>query len=109
MIVRLWRGDIDLRKTFWLFGVGGGLLLGLPLFAAMMALTDVPDDATATVFVSALGLLLIYVIWVFVGIWRASDKYLGSRSWAVLAKVVVAADSLIIIAFVGMVLFADAR
>jgi len=45
MISRLWRGEIALWKTFWLFGVGGGLAIGLPIFSAMIALTDVPNDA----------------------------------------------------------------
>lgn len=74
MITQLWRGELELWKTFWLFGVGGGLALGLPIFSAMLALTDVLDDTTALIFLSALGLLLVYLTWVFVGIWRASHK-----------------------------------
>ena len=59
MITQLWRGEIALWKTFWLFGVVGGLAFGLPIFSAMLALTDVPDDTTAMVFLAALGLLLV--------------------------------------------------
>ncbi len=53
MVIRLWQGKIALWKSFWLFGVGGGVFIGLPVFAAIMALTDVPDNTTATVLVSA--------------------------------------------------------
>ena len=43
MITQLWRGGLALWKTFWLFGAGGGLAFGLPIFSAALALTDVPD------------------------------------------------------------------
>ena len=107
MITRLWRGEITLWKTFWLFGVGGGLVLGLPIFSAMLALTDVPDDITAMVFLAALGFLLVYLTWVFVGIWRASNKYSGERIWVVLAKIAVVAGTFNIGLLMVSVLFAD--
>ena len=62
MNIRLWRGEIALWKTFWLFGAGGGVVLGLPIFAAILALTDVPDDTTASIFLTALGFLLVYFV-----------------------------------------------
>ena len=108
MIIRLWRGEVALWKTFWLFGVGGGLLLGLPIFGAILALTDVPDDATASRFLLALGLLLGYLIWVFVGIWRAATTYQGNPTWAVLAKFTVAAETLKFLLLAAAILFADA-
>jgi hypothetical protein len=37
MITQLWRGEITLWKSFWLFSVDGGLALGLPIFSAMPA------------------------------------------------------------------------
>ena len=107
MITRLWRGEITLWKTFWLFGVGGGLALELPIFSVMMALTDVPDDTTALVFLSALSFLLVYLTWVFVGIWRASSRYQGEKIWAVLAKIAVVAETAKIVLLVGAVLFTD--
>ena len=107
MITQLWRGEIPLWKTFWLFGVGGGLVLGLPIFSAMLALTDVPDDITAMVFLAALGFLLVYLTWVFVGIGRASNKYSGERIWVVLAKIAVVAGTFNIVLLMVSVLFAD--
>jgi len=82
MILRLWRGEIALWKTFWLFGVGGGVVLGVPIFSAMLALTDVPDDATASKFLAALGVLVIYLVWTFTGIWRAAGRHDGKLVWA---------------------------
>ena len=107
MITQLWRGKIKLWKTFWLFGVGGGLALGLPIFSAVLALTDVPDDATASIFLTALGFLLVYLTWVFIGIWRAANNYQGEKIWVVLVKIAVVAETLKIILLVGAVLFAD--
>ena len=107
MVIQLWRGEIGLLLTFWLFGVCGAVLFGLPLFAAMMALTDVPDNNTASIFISALGLFLVYLIWVFVGIWRAANTYTGNPAWANLAKLAVAAETFKILLLIGAVLFAD--
>jgi hypothetical protein len=107
MFIRLWRGEIELWKTFWLFGVSGGLAIGLPIFSAMLALTDVPDDDTAVVFLAALGFLLVYLTWVIVGIWRAANKYQGEKAWVVLAKIAVVAGAFKIGLLVGAVLFAD--
>jgi hypothetical protein len=107
MIIRLWRGEIVLWKSFWLFGVGGAAVIGLPIFAAMMALTDVPDDTTATIFVFALGFLLVYLIWAFVGIWRSANSYTGNRTWSIFAKVAVAAEALKIVLLVAAVIFSD--
>jgi hypothetical protein len=107
MIIQLWRGEIPLWKTFWLFGMGGGLVLGLPIFSAMLALTDVPDDTTASIFLAALSFLLVYLIWVFVGIWRAANRYSGEKAWAVLAKIAAVAGTFNIGLLMVSVLFAD--
>ena len=107
MIIRLWRGEMALWKTFWLFGVGGGLLLGLPVFGAILAITDVPDDATASIFLLALAFLLVYLVWVFVGIWRAATRYQGNPAWAMLAKITVAAEAFKFLLLAAAVLFAD--
>jgi len=93
MILRLWRGEAALWKTFWLFGAGGGVVLGLPLFSAMLALTDVPDDATANKFLAALGFLLVYLTWAFTGIWRAAGRYQGDRALALAARLAVLAGA----------------
>lgn len=107
MIIRLWRGEVALWKTFWLFGVGGGFVFGLPIFGALLALTDVPDDTTASIFLAAFGLLFFYLVWVCVGVWRAATNYLGNPVWAVLAKLAVAAEALKVLLLVVAVLFTD--
>jgi len=108
MFTRLWRGDIPLWQSFWLFGGGGGLLLVLPIFAGMLALTDVPDDATATAFLVALGLLTLYMTWAFTGIWRAANKHGGDATTALLAKVAVIAGTSLALLLVVAVVFPGA-
>ena len=44
---------------------------------------------------------------IFVGIWRSANKYQGDPAWAVLAKIVVAAESLKTILLISAVLFPD--
>ena len=68
--------------------------MGLPIFAGMLALTDVPDDNTAIIFIGALGFFLVYLIWVFTGIWRSAGRYRGKAAWAMFAKGAVAIGSL---------------
>ena len=107
MMIRLWRGELALWASFWIFGAGGGLLFGLPIFAAMLALTDVPDDGTASLFLSALAFLMLYLVWVFVGIWRAANTYRGDPVWAVGAKLAIASVVIMISVLVIAVVFAD--
>lgn len=107
MIPRLWRGEISLFWTFWLFGAGGGLLIGLPLFSTLLALTEPPENTTATAFLGGLSVFLIYLVWVGVGIWRAANNYRGNPLWAMMAKGAVAAGVAFIFLLVRGVLFAD--
>jgi hypothetical protein len=106
VFLRVWRGEVTLWKTYWLFGACGGILLGLPIFGALLALTDVPDNTTATFFIIAIGFLLLYGIWVFVGVWRAANNYQGKRAWAILAKVSIVIEALKIFNMIASVLLA---
>jgi hypothetical protein len=107
MIIRLWRGELGLWKTFWLFGLTGGLLLGLPIFGGILALTDVPDNRAASLFLLALGFLFVYLTWVSMGIWRAANRYRGDSTWAVLAKIFVGVEFLNLSLLISAVLFPD--
>jgi len=107
MIKRVWLGEVALWKSFWLLGVGGFVFLALPLAGALLALTNVPDDQTATAFLTAIGLLLMYQAWVSVGIWRSASSYGGDPTWALAAKLCVAASALGVILMALSVIFAD--
>ena len=79
---KLVNGDYSLAKTYWLFGVLVSLLFFIPVTLAVAV-----ESMTALIILSISG--VIYSVMVFVGIWRASDKYRGPKVWAVSAKIVV--------------------
>lgn len=79
---KLISGDYGLPKTYWLFGVLGNLMFIVPI--ALAAATK-----SMPILVLALLASVVYSLIVAVGIWRAADKYLGQKVWAVLAKIAV--------------------
>ena len=107
MIKRIWRGELPLWASYWIVGVGGAAFLGVPVFAAMLALTDIPEDDVASLFLGALAFLLCYQIWASVGIWRSASSYGGDPTWALAAKLCVAASALGVILMALSVIFAD--
>ena len=73
---KLSNGDFGLAKTYWRYGIGVQVVVRI-----------------ATIFIPYFGLLVIvslahtaYAIPLFMGIWRAANKYEGSKIWATLAK-----------------------
>lgn len=81
---KLANGDFGLAKTYWLYGVlAGGVLVG------------VVGNIFSNVVTSIGGLVIFmlastaYEIPVFLGTWRAANKYQGPKIWAVLAKIAV--------------------
>ena len=77
-ISQIWKGQAGLAKTYWGWGMLGGLLWGIPLS------TVTPGSGIAVL------VLLVFVAYFFVvntGIWRAAGQYQGLAVWAWLAKV----------------------
>ena len=107
MLKLIWTGELGLWKTFWLLGVGGILFAASPIFAAMLALTDVPDDDTASWFLAALAFLFAYQIWVSVGIWQTANLYSGDRQWAILAKMCVVTGASVVVLLIHGVISPD--
>lgn len=84
---KLKNGDFGLAKTYWLYGVLVGVILNI-----------VTRPITST------GLLVIvvlihtaYRILVIMGIWRAANKYKGSKIWAILAKIATVFGTIILV------------
>lgn len=98
---RLWNGDIGLAKTYWIFGQAAGFIWGLALSALQLS----PGSAVAKIFLS---LMAAYFIFVFIGIWRASNKYQGNKSWARLAKLSVVLGAIVTVVPVVLGLFKSA-
>ena len=87
----LWRGEVALIKTYWIYGTLGMLLLfGIPSIIFEESGFYETEDPTLLIVVLAHALFaVVYTIFISVAIWRSATNYMGSAWWAGLAKVAV--------------------
>jgi hypothetical protein len=90
LIKSLWRGDISLAKTFWLFGFCVNLLFsaGINYFIIM----NKHALSTSAGFISLWVLIifsLLYAPFIYISIWRSANKYRGLQRYAIAAKIMV--------------------
>ncbi len=89
----LWRGEIPLVRTYWVFGVLFYSLLEIPSYLIVPAISNSPDVEPSASFVFGMTayaiFVLAYTVFVSVAIWRSAGNYKGSEIWAVLARVMV--------------------
>jgi len=95
---RIWRGELGLAETFWLYGV---LALVALHFVGQFAIVELALWGAQSIV--ALGLVFLtfaggYQVLVSVGVWRSAARYTGPRVWAFAARAAVAA-SLALLAF----------
>ncbi|MHA3318962.1 hypothetical protein [Legionella pneumophila] len=88
-IKKLWKGDISLGITFWVFGV---VVLGcfriLFYFINQNYISIIVKYGNYPIYIlSAIALLYSFFIWI--AIWSSSIKYNGSKFIAAVAKVIV--------------------
>jgi ABC-type multidrug transport system permease subunit len=89
LIKDLWRGEVPLSKTFWLFGWGVILLLNLSILYIDSQIDILTNYFAAIVFVSLLLFGVIYSPFIFIAIWRSANKYQGLQRYAIIAKIFV--------------------
>lgn len=80
LIVRLWRGDVPLRITYWIAGVLGGLVGTILASLAILS-------GSLLLQLLAFVLLAGHYVFILVAIWRSAGKYAGNRLWAHLARI----------------------
>ena len=95
MILKLWRGQYGLAKTWWLFGVLGTLLLNLisaPLFAifSASAFGGILGIALAFAVVMITVIGVCYGVVVSVAIVRSAMAFSGSPIWSWLTVALMA-------------------
>ena len=76
-----WNGDVSLVKSYWLVGVVLSFAVGF--FGALLIL------GVGLHFNAVYAIIIPWLIYTTVGIWRSSDKYKGPKFWAILAKIAV--------------------
>ena len=79
VIVSLWRGDVPLRKTYWVCGVLTNLF-----WIVLIALAEAANMQQVALLLVMLN--LIYSVFIIVAIWRSASRYRGNRFWADLAR-----------------------
>ncbi len=82
-VAALWRGQVPLAKTGWLYGLIGLLVLIVPLIL-ISSLGLGPPPRELILALSAATLL--YATFIAVAIWRAAGNYQGRPAWRLLAK-----------------------
>ena len=82
-VAALWRGQVPLAKTGWLYGLAGLLLLSLPL-ALISSLG--PGPSMRELILALSGAILFYSAFIAVAVWRAAGNYQGRPACRLLAK-----------------------
>jgi hypothetical protein len=77
---RLWRGEIPLPETYWIWGVACNLIQVI-----VVQVLKPPPLIDFILF----PFLIAYRVFIWVAIWRSSGHYAGPRYWAGLARVAV--------------------
>jgi hypothetical protein len=85
-IFKLWRGEYSLFKTYWLFNILFGTILGSPL----SIIGQLPSETIKSTWVYWLIYLILYSLYIIissVGVWRSASKYTKDSLWKNLAKI----------------------
>jgi hypothetical protein len=90
IFIRLFRGDVSLPITYWVFGVGTNIILRLVNFFL--------EKNSSQIIMYEYGQIGIHIyfwftnlinIFMFIAIWRSARKYEQSPGWAGAAKIIV--------------------
>jgi len=82
-IRQMWRGELGLSKTGWIYGLLGILCLAVPL----TLITNLGYQTEFPTLVLLLSVyILVYAVFMGVSIWRAASKHTGHPAFAWLAK-----------------------
>lgn len=86
---KLWKGELSLALTFWVFGVLVSLIFRLFFYYINQNYIwfTIKFGNYPIYFLS--GISLIYSLFIWVAIWRSSDKYKGSQFLVAVAKLMV--------------------
>ena len=74
---KLANGDFGLAKTYWLYGV---------LLSVVVNILSSAISSTETLVIIVLA-LAAYSVPLYMGIWKAANKYKGQKIWSILAKI----------------------
>lgn len=100
LVENLWEGNLGLSMTYWVYGILGGIVWGVGILA--LRLSSQNDIANIIFF-----MMMAYYIVVYVGIWKAANKFTGKKLWSILAKFVVIMSILQFVIAIGLQQYKD--
>jgi hypothetical protein len=103
-ILRLFRGDVSLPITYWVFGI----LIGNVVFRFIIKIVErnnfeiSPPKMNLWLIFALYCFAAIYGIFMLISIWRSAGKYKGRVVWAYLARIAVLVSTSTVMANVFM-------
>lgn len=81
IIARLWRGDVSLAQTYWLYGAVGGTSLRLisPQVTYTLLSRNLSSDTIVFFQYGWAAFVILYTLFIFVAIWRSANKYAAAK------------------------------
>lgn len=108
--VRLFRGDIALPITYWVYGVGMALLFRLGHYIIEVNFMHIVLYEHGITFIKSFNLFAIVVnLFLSIAIWRSASKYVQSPNWAMVAKVLVIIRMLVLAKTIYLQYFSDSQ
>ena len=74
-LIKLFKGDLPLYKSYWIYYVLGNFLISAPL----LLVTKIQIQKFIYSFSLYLVINLIYYLTSFLGVWRSSQSYKGNK------------------------------
>jgi len=88
--LRLFRGDVSLPRTYWIYGSVVGAGFGIVQIAIEANYVDLVSIEGGSLGILAFYWFVVgYSLFIFVAIWRSAGKYEGNPSWAAIARLMV--------------------
>ena len=88
-LIKLFKGDLPLYKSYWIYYVLGNFLISAPL----LLVTKIQIQKFIYSFSLYLAINLIYYLTSCLGVWRSSQSYKGNKMLSFLARLVVVIGS----------------
>lgn len=111
IIVRLWRGEVPLWKTYWLYGSLAGVIINLSvtwltyqIYYYRSNASDLSKFDVYAISYTILVIITLYTLLITVGVWRSANNYRvlhpAKRIYATFAQIAAVLGAL---AFVGSI------
>lgn len=94
LIKDLWKGDIPLVTTFWIYNFLANIILAIPGIIIETTWTqETINQYSATIYLYFL-ITILYSLLILVALWRSADKYINDiqnkgKYWGGITKILV--------------------